>query len=226
MSSTGTWSPPETPLAITPERPASREPRDPLRTLVVGLDEWLRRQNGLLEFSHSPDCMLRVARNRAECEMVLSDGVVVGRGDPILDLHFWNERIPQTSATQGLGWGGRFGRQLIRSFCELSEAIERDPRLCDAVAIRGRLAFAGARNRDETRRFGHWFGLETPAEERRLPLGERLHEAAEDIWLVFLSYAFNPGSLRGRQTVRRRDDLWMSRSTLIARYRGKRKAAA
>jgi hypothetical protein len=76
------------------------------------------------------------------------------------------------------------------------------------------------------RRFGHWFGLETPSDERRLPVGQRLHEAAEDIWLVFLSYAFNPGSLRGRQTVRRRDDLWMSKSALITRYRGKRKAAA
>jgi hypothetical protein len=209
-----------------PDVAAPKGARDPIRTLVVGLDEWLRRQYGMLEYSDSPDCMLRVVRRRAECEMTLSDGVVVVRGDPILDLHFWNERIPQTSATQGLGWGGRFGRQLIRSFCDLADAVEHDPRICDAVAIRGRLAFAGARNRDEMRRFGHWFGLETPSDERRLPVGQRLHEAAEDIWLVFLSYAFNPGSLRGRQTVRRRDDLWMSKSALITRYRGKRKAAA
>jgi hypothetical protein len=229
-SSAGTWSPAatpqRTPLAPSPDELAPRQARDPIRALVVGLDEWLRRRNDMLEYSDSPDCMLRVARRRAECGMTLSDGLVVVRGDPILDLHFWNERIPQTSATQGLGWGGRFGRQLIGSFCELAEAIERDPRICDAVAIRGRLAFAGARNRDEMRRFGHWFGLETPSDERRLPLGQRVHEAAEDIWLVFLSYAFNPGSLRGRQTVRRRDDLWMSKSALITRYRNKRKAAA
>ena len=82
---------------------APGDARDPIRALVVGLDEWLRRQNGMLEYSDSPDCMLRVVRRRAECEMTLSDGVVVVRGDPILDLHFWNERIPQTSATQGLG---------------------------------------------------------------------------------------------------------------------------
>ena len=201
-------------------------PRDPVRALVLGLDEWLRRQSGMLEYSTSPDCMLRVVKSRAESAMTLSDGVVVQRGDPILDLHFWNERIPQSSASQGLGWGGRFGRQLIRSFAELASAIESDPRLCDAVAIRGRLAFAGARNRDEMRRFGRWFGLETPAEAPRLPLGQRLCEAAEDIWLVLLSYAFNPGSLRGRQMVRRRDDLWMSKATLVARYRAKRKAAA
>lgn len=181
----------------------------------------------MLEFSDSAECMLRVARRRADCAMTLSDGVVVARGDPILELHFWNERIPQASATQGLGWGGRFGRRLIRSFAELAAAIETDPRICDAVAIRGRLAFAGTRNRDETRRFGRWFGLETPADDRPPALGQRVHDAAEDIWLVLLSYAFNPGSLRGRETLRRRDDLWMSRRTLVARYGGaKRKAAA
>jgi hypothetical protein len=180
----------------------------------------------MLEFSDRPDCMLRVVKIGAEAEITLRDGVVVSRGDPILELHFWNERIPQHSQTQGLGWGGRFGRRLIGSFAELAVAIERDPRLCDAVAIRGRLSFAGARNRDEMRRFGHWFGLETPAEARRLTLGRRIYEAGEDLWQLALSYAYNPGSLRGRQTVRRRDDLWMSKATLLARYRAKRRAAA
>lgn len=180
----------------------------------------------MVYFSDNPNCILRVERSRADSEIRLSDGVVVARGDPILDLHFWNEQMPQTSAKPGLGWGGRFGRQLLRSFGELAVATERDPRISDAVAIRGRLAFAAARNRDDMRRFGRWFGLETPAEPERLPLGRRVHDAAEDIWLVFLSYAFNPGSLRGRQMLRRRDDLWMSKASLLARYEVGRRDAA
>jgi hypothetical protein len=170
--------------------------------------------------------MLRVARGRAERAMTLGGGVVVARGDPILELHFWNERLPQAAATRGLGWGGRFGRQLIRSFGELADAMKDDPRISDAVAIRGRLAFAAARNRDDTRRFAHWFGMETPAEAAPLPLGRRLHDAAEDIWLVALSYAFNPGCLRDRQLSRRRDDLWISTAALMARYGAKRRTAA
>jgi len=213
-----TWTPPDT--------TTTRQPRDPIRALVFGLDRWLCRHSGMIYFSSNPNCILRVERSRAEREIRLSDGVVVARGDPILDLHFWNEQMPQTSAKPGLGWGGRFGRQLIRSFGELAAAIDDDPRLRDAVAIRGRLAFAAARNRDDMRRFGHWFGLETPAKPERLPLGRRVHDAAEDIWLVALSYAFNPGSLRGRQMLRRRDDLWMSKATLLARYEVKRRDAA
>jgi hypothetical protein len=218
MSPVGTWTP--------RDGPASQDGRDPVRALVVGLDEWVRRRNGFIEFSTDPTCMLRVARSRADCEIALADGVVVARGDPILDLHFWNERLPQASATRGLGWGGRFGRQLIHSFAELASAIDADPRTSDAVAVRGRLAFAGARNRDETRRFCHWFGLETPAEEGALPLGRRVHDAAEDVWLLMLAYAFNPGCLRARQLVRRRDDLWMSKASLLARYAGTRPGAA
>ena len=192
--------------------------RDPFRKLVVGFDHWLSRRAGMLEFSTSPSCMLRVAPTLAQTAITLSDGVAVGRGDPILELHFWNERIPQASATRGLGWGGRFGRQLIRSFGDLAVAVERDPRLADAVALRGRLSFAGARNRDEMRRFARWFALETPVQARRPSLAGRIYDVGEDIWQLALTYAYNPGCLRDRQARRVRDDLWMSRATLLARY--------
>jgi hypothetical protein len=195
--------------------------------MVCGLDAWMRREQGMIEFCDDPGCILRVVRLPAEVELTLSDGVVVRRGDPILDLHFWNERLPQASAKPGLGWGGRFGRQLMRSFGSLAHAIDADPRISDAVAIRGRLAFAGSRNREESERFGRWFSLETPQATGREPLGRRLHDAAEDIWLVALTYTFNPGGLRHRSVVRRREDLWMSRSTLAARHgpQAKRPAA-
>jgi hypothetical protein len=208
-SSVQAWASPE------PSQPSTAQ--GPIRNLVCGLDAWLRRSQGMIEFSDDPTCIFRVARLPAEQDVRLPDGAWIRRGEPILDLHFWNERLPQASASQGLGWGGRFGRRMLRSFGHLAHAIDADPRLSDAVAIRGRLAFAGARNREECQRFGRWFGLLT-AEEERLTLGRRAHDAAEDIWLVALTYTFNPGSLRGRSVVRRRDDLWMSRATLATRY--------
>jgi hypothetical protein len=192
---------------------------------VISFDHWLCRRQGMVEFSDSPSCMLRVARGVAGADITLSDGVTVAKGDPILELHFWNERIPQASTTRGLGWGGQFGRRLLRSFGELAVAIERDPRLGDAVAVRGRLSFAGARNRDEMRRFGHWFALETPIQARRPSLAGRLYDVGEDIWQLALSYAYNPGCLRERQVTRVRDELWMSKATLLARHGAKRDAA-
>jgi hypothetical protein len=216
MSSARTWGGQDRPVATA---------RGPVRGLVCGLDAWVRRSQGFVEFSDNPGCILRVVRGAAETELRLSDGVVVARGAPILDLHFWNERMPQASDCRGLGWGGRFGRQLRLSFGELARVINTDPRLSNAVAIRGRLAFAGARNREESRRVGGWFGLEVPDHEAELPLAQRLHDAGEDLWLLALTYTFNPGSLHRRSVVRRRDDLWISRERLAARYAARGKAA-
>jgi hypothetical protein len=187
---------------------------------VRRLDALIRRHEGFIEFSNSPTCMLRVVVKRADSEIQLSDGSVIHPGEKIIDIHFWNERLPQASACQGLGWGGRFGRALMRSFVDLALAIDVDPRLKDAVAVRGRLAFAGARNPDEMHRFGGWFGFEGADSTGPLPLKRRIHDAAEDLWLLALTWTFNPGSLSTRQMIRRRDDLWISKAKLVARYTG------
>jgi hypothetical protein len=201
------WTPPERPLA----------PKDgAAKRLVRRLDAWFRRQEGFIEFDDCPTCVLRVVVKRAECELELSDGLVVLPGEKIIDLHFWNERLPK--ACQGLGWGGRFGRALMRSFVDLATAIDADPRLAGAVAIRGRLAFANGRNREEMARFGQWFGFESIEDTAPLPLSRRLHDAAEDVWLLALTWTFNPGSLPTRKTIRRREDLWISKAKLVERY--------
>jgi hypothetical protein len=199
-----------------------------LQGLIRRLDATIRRRAGIIEYSSSPACCLRVVVAYAEVDMKLSDGVVISRGDPILDMHFWNERLPQTSTSPGLAFGGRFGRQLVRSFVDLAAAVDADPRLRGAVAIRARLAFAGDRKREERRRFGHWFDFEGAEETGKPPLTRRLHDAAEDVWLVLLTWTYNPGSLRTRRAMRRREDLWISKSKLLERYgpeRSRRRAS-
>lgn len=188
-----------------------------MRGAILRLDAWLRRKLDFIEYSSSPTCMIRVVVTAADGEVRLSDGTVVKPGQPIIDLHFWNERVPQTDACHGLGWGRRFGRQLTRSISELAQVIDEHPRLRDAVAIRGRLAFSGARDQDDAQRFAHWFGFEY-ALAGRPTFARRLHDAAEDIWLLALAWTFNPGSLRTRSMVRRRDDLWISKAALMERY--------
>ena len=210
----GGWTPRATPEAT-----------GPLRATIRRLDAWLRRNLGFVEFAASPACILRVVITRAEAEIRLSDGVVIKRGDPILDIHFWNERMPQSASTQGLGWGGRFGRQLMRSLGELAAALETDPRLGDAVAVRGRLAFAGERSLEDMRRFGAWFDFEQHPSPR-LSLSRRLHDTAEDIWLLALAWTFNPGCLSQRSVVRRREDLWISREKMLVRHGPRRRESA
>lgn len=194
------------------------QPEGPVRAGVRRLDAWLRSRQGFLEFAASPACILRVVLTRAEHEVRLSDGVAANRGDQILDIHFWNERIPQTSENPGLAWGGRFGRRLMRSLGELAVAVDADPRFAQVAALRARLAFAGERNPDDMRRFGAWFGFEEAQSIGPVSTVRRLHDAAEDVWLLALAWTFNPGSLRARSIVRRRDDLWISRARMSERH--------
>lgn len=195
--------------------------RAPLKALLRGLDRRMRGSQGLIEFDSSPDCMVRVSVFPAAERIVLSDGVVVERGAPVLDIHFWNERLPQTSP--GIGFGGRFGRRLARSFGELSIAIQTDPKISHAVAVRGRLAFASERNQDEMARFGALFGFES-VKPSRISLALRLHDIAEDVWLFLLTWTYNPNSLKGRSFWRRRENLWVSKERLIEHYRRRRAA--
>ena len=154
----------------------------------------------------------------SDVDAVLPSGMVVARGDPVIELHFANERLPQACDGAGFGWGARFGRLLMTSFRELAVGLEIDPRLRDAKAVLARLAFAGERNRIDTRRFGQRFGFECCEFPGKPPMSRQVHDFGEDLWLVGLTWVFNRGSLRGRSVLRLREDLWMSREQMIERY--------
>src|SRR5262249_36622498 len=151
-------------------------------------------------------------------DLVLSDGVRIARGDPVIEVHFNNERLPQVSDHTGLGWAARFGRRIVSSFRALAVAAEADARLKGADAALARLAFASERNRGDTRRFGEKFGLETLDPPAPVAFSRKVHDFGEDLWLVGLTWVFNPGSLKGRSVLRLREDLWMSRGTLLRRF--------
>ena len=160
----------------------------------------------------------------SDVDAVLPSGLVIKAGDPVIELHFANERLPQASNGAGIGFGARLGRALLAGFAELAVGVQIDPRLQDAKAIIGRLAFAGERNRGDTRRFAHRLGFETTDTPARVPFARKFHDFGEDLWLVGLTWAFNRGSLKGRSVLRLREDLWMSRAQLIAHH-GKSRAA-
>jgi hypothetical protein len=197
----------------------SRAPRPGLVTrLILRLDDWLQCERGVREFVGGGKGILRVAVVPAEADARLSDGTFVARGDPIIELHFAHERMPQAAEGAGIGWGARFGRCLTISFRELAAAADADPSLKDAKAVLGRLAFAGERNRGDARRFGVRFGLHTLEPPAPVSMARRFHDFGEDLWLVGLTWVFNRGALKGRSVLRMREDLWMSRDQLITHF--------
>lgn len=193
-----------------------------LQAAILRLDARLRRGADLIDIGAPDQSFFRVVLIKAEHDLLLTDGSRLAKGDPVIEVHFHNARLPQTNDHGGLGWAARFGRLIVSSFRALALAVESDPRLKETNAVLARLAFAGERSRHDTRRFGTKFGFQTLDTPPPVRFGRKLHDFGEDLWLVGLTWVFNPGSLKGRSTLRRREDLWMSRSALLGRYGPKR----
>jgi hypothetical protein len=124
-----------------------RTGRDILRALVIGLDRWLRRRQGIVAFCQDPDCLLRISKATAPVTTVLSDGIRVNAGDPIIELHFWNERLPRLpEGGVGLRWALWAGHRFARSLELLADHVVKDVRLSQVVALRSETIFTTADN--------------------------------------------------------------------------------
>ena len=108
-----------------------------LRAAVRGLDTLLRLRYGVHEFSRSPGCIFRVGPAHSPADMPLADGKVVRRGEPIADLHFWNEHIPPLPPEGAdMRWAVGFYRLMRSSLQELADYLETEPRYRTAAAVR------------------------------------------------------------------------------------------
>jgi hypothetical protein len=191
-----------------------------LRGLVRALDGRMRKVQGVYEFSGDTDCILRLSRISAETALRLGDGTVIQPGQPLGILHLWNEHMPVMPATgPNFVWVNRVRRQLKRSLTALATYVEADPAMADIAAFRARVAFFGRGRRAKLVRLCARFGLDR-APMPAAPAGRWrwLHDFLENFWLWGLGWAFNPRSLRGKAFMRHREDLWISRDALIARY--------
>jgi len=187
----------------------------PARWLVARIDDVSRWCNGIVEFSTAPDCLLRVAVNRATERRVLADRAVEA-GEAVVELHLWNEHIPSLEGFSGLGWVARIRRQMIRSLGLLAAALESDPRLRSAAAVRVQpTLFPGQRPETLQRVFGA-LAFE-PVPLAGAP-ASRLRRLVDDGWLYVLAWAFNPRSVAGRSARKERLEFWISRERLIERF--------
>lgn len=112
-----------------------------LRRSIFGLDAYLRRQYGIIEFTARTDCILRVAPAVAPRALTLSDGTSIRPGDPLLDLHLWNEHVPAIPpGGVTLRWATAAARCARNSLRTLA-AETRAGHTPNFVALRGCLRF-------------------------------------------------------------------------------------
>ena len=187
-----------------------------LRRAIMALDARLSRQNGVVPFSNDKECILRIALVSARCTVCLSDGAEIRTGDPIADVHCWNERIPPMSAGGAdLAWAQKVSLRLRRSLELLAHAMATDPSLFAVKACRANVNFVGlgCSNRSVTRIIAR-LGYED-VDEGAKPIRVRFHETLENALIGALVWTHNPEALRREKIMRERRPVWSSRARML-----------
>ena len=189
------------------------------RLPVAGIDAILRRLQGVEEFTQAEKCILRIALTRSREKITLSDGTHIRRGDPLCELHLWNERVPQIGEEGAeMGWGLRTYRLARHSMRLLAAHVESTPRLAGVRAFRGESTFSLRQEHGPGIDLFERLGFDLQVLETKT-VWERFARFWEGMYVWALIWAYNPGSLRGKQLFgMHRCRAWISRQEFLRRY--------
>lgn len=198
-----------------------------LRAVIRRLDRWLRRREGIFEYTAHPDCVLRIAIRPAGIRTVLSDGAQILPGDLIVDLHLWNEHIPQMGERgPDIAWSTIMRQRMRDSFVLLAAWLEAHPERDDIVAVRALTPFVSHGNARAMERISAGYRFEPVARPARYGFLRRLHDLGENLLIWGLVWTYNPGGLRAKRFMRRRYNFWISRRRFLEHYGSSRAGPA
>ena len=186
---------------------------------VFGLDRWLQRWHGVYEYTAHRDCMFRAERCLAEESLLLSDGVCVHRGDPMLKVHLWNEQMPSMGqAGPTIAWARRASRGLEISLGELARHVAQSSDLDAVAAVCADMRLGTVKRTAQLRRIMGRYGFEA-AKDSRVGRPGLLRHIGENILMVLLVLATNPIAFRAAVLRRDHARVVMSRAKLLRLYR-------
>ena len=107
-----------------------------LEAMVAALDDRLRLRHGVIEYTHSSDCLFRIQFVASSENYMLSDGTCIRPGDRLAHLHVWNEQFP-CFAGKGptLAWARRVNQAFESSLRQLADFLDGRRDHDDVVAI-------------------------------------------------------------------------------------------
>ncbi len=179
------------------------------------LDGAIRRILHVYELSCDPKDLIRVRLARAHQARSLPD-VLVLPGDPVLELHLWNEHVPRLpSAGADAGWAARILRRFRASLRAVADHLQSTPSLESVKALGATTILLGPD--DVSLSLMKHLGFHVlPA--ARGPLGA-FGEFWDNAYAWALVGAFNPVSLRRRSPLRlHRMEIWVSRQAFLRLY--------
>jgi hypothetical protein len=198
-----------------------------LAEAIFAFDKYLRRWQGVVEYSTHPQCLFRLEIGRARGQLLLSDGTPLRHSQRVARLHFWNDHIPpvpESGAT--IRWARQMQHGIAISLRELVGYLASRPDLADVSVI---CADVPCGTQSQARQIAHImarFGFETIFQEQPAPLDERLHRFGENILISLTVLAQNSVTLRADTLRRVRVPIYLSRRGLAERFGGGRQAAA
>jgi hypothetical protein len=186
--------------------------------MIRWLDRYLRRRLGMFELCDDPEMIFRV-RVIPSTRALPVPGGEISAGEPVIELHFWNEHLPELSWDgPDMEWGIRAVRVLTHSCRVIVRHMREDERLAGVKGICGstvlffpgeesggervfeRLGFTAARARNRLGAFGEFW--------------ENFHA-----WMVM--WAFNAGTLRHHSLLHmRRTEFWAAADHFARRHGG------
>jgi hypothetical protein len=183
------------------------------------IDTILIRRHGLEVLAEDTESMLRSSFRRLENPLSLADGTLLESGDQLLEIHFWNERLPRIrKGGADLLWGRQFASSLARSLELLAIRATTDPRYGHFAAVHGQVGFIPRPEIDRMKRLTSRLGFFL--ELREAP---GMHIWTVSFWAClyswWLMWTFNPDTLRGKRFHEMAiSDVWMTRETFLSRY--------
>lgn len=183
------------------------------------IDYCVRRAIGVVEFTDSPDCILRISPARASKAHTLSDGTIIRPGDFLCDIHLWNERLPRMGPEgPDLQWGLAMYRGMVRSLELLAGFLQTSAEYAGAVAVHAEGAAMRGPEADQVQRLFARLGFDT-APRHAVTRGERFARWWQNLYSTWLIWTFNPASLKGkRMSGLTHCEFWISRPRLMERY--------
>jgi hypothetical protein len=187
-----------------------------MRAAVRLIDSLLRTSGGIYEFTDDPECILRIQLKRASHAVNIGNGRVL-KGDPVVALHVWNERMPKLPAAGAdLEWALGLRRQVIHSFRGLAKVLKSESRYSQVKAVCGMSALFSFTDHTGGRRMMQHLGFIIRPYQR--PLG-RFGEFWENLFSWWLMWTYNDVSMKSREFLHlERTEIWMIADEFIRRY--------
>jgi len=194
--------------------------RSSFSRLVFALDERLRRRLSVFDYVDHPDCILRMQIGQADEEAALADDLRLRAGDRLIDLHLWNEHLPEMGRDgPSVGWARKLSKLLDFSLRELAVYLAARPQLDDIAVIRAIMPLRGLEQSRHVHFIATRYGFHAAPEAAPHSLGRLLHRAGENALGLMLVLASNPAAARLDILMRSRAALYLARRDLDARYR-------